>query len=223
MRYVLMMCADDSLVSSPAELDVDPVAQRWRKEVRRRGVFVTGGQLRPVVDATTVRVRDGEDLLTDGPFAETKEIVGGFDIIECADLDEAIEIAAGHPDGAPGRRRGAAGLGMTRRRPPGGGRRRVPGRVGPGRGDPDPGDRRLGPGRGVRAGRVRRGAGDAGRATASPPAPAPGSPRPPATARSTGCAATRSGARKLRELAVLDAPTRTSRRDAGRSRTTGCG
>ncbi len=102
MRYVLMMCADESLVSSPAELEVDPVAQRWRTEVRRRGVFVTGAQLRPVVDATTVRVRDGETMVTDGPFAETKDVVGGFTIIDCADLDEALEVAALHPYAARG-------------------------------------------------------------------------------------------------------------------------
>ena len=47
--------------------------------------------------AATVRVRDGETLVTDGPFAETKEFVAGFDVLECADLDEAIEVAAKHP------------------------------------------------------------------------------------------------------------------------------
>ena len=52
---------------------------------------------RPPSAATTVRVRDGELLLTDGPFAETKEVIVGFDILECADLDEAIEVAAAHP------------------------------------------------------------------------------------------------------------------------------
>ena len=102
MRYVLMMCADDSLVSTPDELDVEPVAQRWRTEVRRRGVFVTGAQLRPVLDATTVRVRDGETMVTDGPYAETKDVVGGFSIIDCADLDEALEVAALHPYAARG-------------------------------------------------------------------------------------------------------------------------
>jgi hypothetical protein len=50
-----------------------------------------------VRDSTTVRVREGEVLVADGPFAETKEQIGGFDIIDCADLDEAIEIASKHP------------------------------------------------------------------------------------------------------------------------------
>ena len=54
-------------------------------------------RLRPVVDATAVRVRDGETLVSDGPFAETKDFVGGFVIVDCESLDEAIAIAAGHP------------------------------------------------------------------------------------------------------------------------------
>ncbi|HEV2932511.1 MAG TPA: YciI family protein, partial [Streptosporangiaceae bacterium] len=56
-----------------------------------------GHQLRPVSDASSVRVRDGEVLVADGPFAETKEQIAGFDIIEAADLDEAIEVASRHP------------------------------------------------------------------------------------------------------------------------------
>ena len=56
-----------------------------------------GDRLRPVADATSVRVRGGEVLLSDGPYAETKEQVGGYDVIECADLDEAIEVASKHP------------------------------------------------------------------------------------------------------------------------------
>ncbi|WP_344899328.1 YciI family protein [Actinomadura meridiana] len=75
----------------------DPVHRAWVDDLERRGAEVLGMRLRPVVDATSVRVRDGETLVSDGPFAETKDFVGGFVIIECADLDEAIEIAAGHP------------------------------------------------------------------------------------------------------------------------------
>ena len=56
-----------------------------------------GAQLQPAEQAKTLRLRGGELLVTDGPFAETKEAVGGFDIIECGSLDEAVEIAAGHP------------------------------------------------------------------------------------------------------------------------------
>ena len=59
--------------------------------------------LRPVGDATTVRMRGGQVLITDGPFAETREWIAGFDILECADLDEAIKIAAEHPMARSGR------------------------------------------------------------------------------------------------------------------------
>jgi hypothetical protein len=69
----------------------------WLKDVDGRGVRLTGSQLRPVSDATTVRTRGGDVLVADGPFAETKEQIAGFDIIECADLDEAIDVASRHP------------------------------------------------------------------------------------------------------------------------------
>jgi hypothetical protein len=63
----------------------------------RRGVRRDGSRLRPVSDATTVRLRDGEVVLSDGPFAETKEQIAGFDVIDCENLDEAIEVASKHP------------------------------------------------------------------------------------------------------------------------------
>ena len=62
-----------------------------------RGVRLLGRELDLPETAATVRVRDGEALVTDGPFAETKEFMAGFDVLECADLDEAIEVAAKHP------------------------------------------------------------------------------------------------------------------------------
>jgi hypothetical protein len=60
-------------------------------------MWVTGDRLAPPRRARSVRLRDGKKLVTDGPFAETKEAVGGFDIIECNSLEEAVEIAAAHP------------------------------------------------------------------------------------------------------------------------------
>jgi hypothetical protein len=92
MRYVMLVCADESLEETEGDL---PTA--WVQEMDERGVRKFGSRLRPVADATTVRVRDGEVLLADGPFAETKEQIGGFDLIECRDLDEAIEVASRHP------------------------------------------------------------------------------------------------------------------------------
>jgi hypothetical protein len=102
MRYVLLMCDDETVSTPPAELLVDPTHKQWFDGLARRGAFVSGEQLRPSVTATTVRLRDGKPLVTDGPFVETKDVVGGYALIECADLDEAIEIAAGHPYAARG-------------------------------------------------------------------------------------------------------------------------
>jgi hypothetical protein len=93
MKYLLMICADEPFEAN--EADLDPTA--WVEENDRRGVRLFGDRLRPAQDATTVRVRDGELLVTDGPFAETKEQMGGIDVIECANLDEAIEVASRHP------------------------------------------------------------------------------------------------------------------------------
>jgi hypothetical protein len=92
MKYLLLICTDGGpLNAKPGELDVEP----WLEEVK--DVRLTGDRLRPSSDATTIRVRDGEVLLSDGPYAETKEQMGGFDILECTDLDEAIGFAARHP------------------------------------------------------------------------------------------------------------------------------
>ena len=74
-----------------------PKIQAWDAEVDTRGIRRGCARLRASNDATTVRVRDGELLVSDGPFAETKEQMAGFDIIECPSLDEAVEIAAIHP------------------------------------------------------------------------------------------------------------------------------
>jgi hypothetical protein len=102
MRYMLMICTDESVSLSPAEILADPAMSGWLNEHEGRGVLRGGERLRPSADATTVRVRDDEVLTSDGPFAETKEMVGGFNIIDCENLDEAIEIAAKHPAAAFG-------------------------------------------------------------------------------------------------------------------------
>jgi hypothetical protein len=68
----------------------------------RRGVLEGGARLRPTTDATTVRVRDGEVVTSDGPFAETKEQIGGYFVVNCKDLDEAIEIASKIPGARSG-------------------------------------------------------------------------------------------------------------------------
>jgi hypothetical protein len=96
MRYLLLIGGPDIGLSSK-DICESPESQAWLADLTERGVLRGGELLRPASDATTVRVRDGEVLLSDGPFAETKELIGGINVIECANLDEALEIAAGHP------------------------------------------------------------------------------------------------------------------------------
>ena len=98
MKYLLLVCADPNLRLTPEQMaTMASDTDSWTEEMEGRGVLLQGSQLRSINDATTVRKRDGEVLVADGPFAETKEYIAGFDIIDCADLDEAIEIAGKHP------------------------------------------------------------------------------------------------------------------------------
>src|SRR5690349_25165939 len=73
------------------------------EEMGKRGVLTGGERLHPTTDATSVQVRDGEVLTSDGPFAETKEQIGGFYLIDAKDLDEAVEIASKIPGAEIGR------------------------------------------------------------------------------------------------------------------------
>ena len=97
MRYALLICTDETAMEalSPEEgAAMMAEYMAFTEEAAQRGVLRGGDRLHPSTDATTVRVRDGEVLTSDGPFAETKEQMGGYFIIECNDLDEAIKIAA---------------------------------------------------------------------------------------------------------------------------------
>jgi hypothetical protein len=96
-RFLLLMCLDGIASSDDEEAAIRREIRSWTQDTERRGVARYGHPLADVAAATTVRVRDGETLLTDGPFAENKEYIGGFDIIDCADVDEAIAVAAAHP------------------------------------------------------------------------------------------------------------------------------
>jgi hypothetical protein len=99
MKYLLLICGEPATAEADEQAveDAGPTIEEWLSEMEQRGVRLLGERLRPPEDATTVRVRQGDLLTTDGPYAETKEWLAGFDIIDCADLDEAIEIAAKHP------------------------------------------------------------------------------------------------------------------------------
>jgi hypothetical protein len=99
MKYMLIHCVDEAAWSDPATPRPAglPAYADWFDEMEGRGVLRHGHRLRDVSDATTVRIRSQELLVADGPFAETKEQVGGFCLIECRDMDEAVEVAAQHP------------------------------------------------------------------------------------------------------------------------------
>jgi hypothetical protein len=100
MRYVMLICEDESgfRAQSPAEGEaMMGEYMKFGEEMTKRGALTGGERLRPTSDATTVQVRNGEVLTSDGPFAETKEQIGGLYLVDCKDLDEAIEIAAKIP------------------------------------------------------------------------------------------------------------------------------
>jgi hypothetical protein len=94
---MLLISAEEAEAEEALDTDDFAVVRAWLADLRRRGVLQVHEGLHPSRTATTVRVRGDEVLLTDGPFAETKDQVGGFAIVECDDIDEAIEIATGHP------------------------------------------------------------------------------------------------------------------------------
>ena len=100
MEYMLFICTDpDGEAPAPGDLTIE----EWVADVDARGRRLHGDRLRPVEAATTVRRRGSQVVVTDGPFAETREQIAGFDVIEAADLDEALAIAASHPMAREGR------------------------------------------------------------------------------------------------------------------------
>jgi hypothetical protein len=103
VKYLLLICGDES-----AAAHADDGCGGWIAEMTGHGALAAAGGLRPPAEAKTVRVRRRKLLLADGPFAETKEQIGGFAVIECADMAAAVEAAARHP---------AAGYGTIEVRP----------------------------------------------------------------------------------------------------------
>jgi hypothetical protein len=96
MRFMMFVCVAEQ-AHVPADAGSVPDVDDWVDTYDRSGVRSGGERLVDPPQAKTVRVRDGKTVITDGPFTETKEFIAGFDILECADLDEAIAIAAAHP------------------------------------------------------------------------------------------------------------------------------
>ena len=105
MEYLLLICTDESKDLAMSEEEAAARMARYGQfgdEMSRRGVLRGGARLHPTSDATTVTVRNGEVVTFDGPFAETKEQMGGYYVVDCKDLDEAIEVASKIPGASEG-------------------------------------------------------------------------------------------------------------------------
>jgi hypothetical protein len=105
MRYLLLIYNeeyDPATVSPEVWQTTTDAYNAFTKECRDRGVMEGGEALQPTTTATTVRIRDGKTLVTDGPFAETKEVLGGYYLLDVKDLDEALELAAMIPGAKDG-------------------------------------------------------------------------------------------------------------------------
>lgn len=105
MKYAMLIYTDQAADSSRPTEEQQAVMGAYygfTNEVKEKELYKAGEALYPTTSATTVRVREGQALTTDGPFAETKEQLGGFYILDCKDLDEAIEYAAKIPGAAHG-------------------------------------------------------------------------------------------------------------------------
>lgn len=97
MKYLCLVYSEEDKLHSAADSPKDAECLAYDEKLEKNGYLVAGEALQPVRTATTVRVRNGRTTVTDGPFAETKEQLAGFWLIDAADLDQAIEIAAGIP------------------------------------------------------------------------------------------------------------------------------
>ena len=105
MQYLCLIYEAESLMATRSDEENGKIFQdymTYTDDIKSSGHFVAGDALQPTDTATTVRVRDGETLVTDGPFAETKEQLGGYYLLECASLEEAIEKAAKIPSAKDG-------------------------------------------------------------------------------------------------------------------------
>jgi hypothetical protein len=94
-RYMLLVCTDPAVDPKVFD-DLEPV-EPWVADTNRRGIRVFGSEVTPPDTARTARMRDNRVIITDGPFAETKEQIAGFDLLDCAERDEVVAIAARHP------------------------------------------------------------------------------------------------------------------------------
>ena len=96
MRYLMIHWIDEAALDAEST-GIESEVEAWTAEMDRRGVRLLGEPLRSVSEAATVRIRGDDVLVSDGPFAETKEQIAGLDLIECASMAEAVEIVSRHP------------------------------------------------------------------------------------------------------------------------------
>ena len=94
MRYLMLVCADAEAEPDRAEEDT---IEAWIAHLNQRRARVVGDRLRPQSEAFSVAQRKGRTVVRDGPYTETKELIGGFDVIDCASREEAVELASRHP------------------------------------------------------------------------------------------------------------------------------
>jgi len=100
MKYLLLIYDDPKVWEGFPEAEVNKVMAEYRDfstQIHDSGHMIGGSQLQPPSSATTVRIRDGKRLVHDGPFAETREVLGGYYLVEAKDLDEALGLAARIP------------------------------------------------------------------------------------------------------------------------------
>ena len=109
MKYMLLIYGDEKALSETERQDCYAESTQLAKDIHASGQFLSANPLHPTAMATSVRMRDGKRLVTDGPFAETREQLGGYFLVEAKNLDEAIAIAAQDTHGAQGNGGGEAG------------------------------------------------------------------------------------------------------------------
>lgn len=105
MKYLLLIYENEALWAGLSEAEQGKIFQEYMDYttgIRKTGNYIGGEALQPISSATTVRVKDGKTLTTDGPFAETREQLGGYYLVEAKDLDEAIALAARIPTSRTG-------------------------------------------------------------------------------------------------------------------------
>jgi len=102
MKYMLLIYTDEKAWTEDDREHCYAESKALTRELNKKGKYLGASPLQPVATATSVRVRDGRRLVTDGPFAETREQLGGFFMIDAANLDEAIDIAGRIPGAKKG-------------------------------------------------------------------------------------------------------------------------